>query len=84
VSLPEQGIGECISEETITGIVRAIADNSFPYKILLFGSYAYGQPTAYSDLDLLLVMDTDLPKHKRATPIRLLFPAPCALLGRFW
>jgi uncharacterized protein len=46
----------------------------------LFGSYAAGQPTPDSDLDLLIVMDTDLPKHKRATPLKLLFrPMPCSM-----
>lgn len=27
--------------------------------MILFGSYAYGQPTRDSDVDLLVVMDTD-------------------------
>ncbi|NOS71336.1 MAG: nucleotidyltransferase domain-containing protein [Verrucomicrobia bacterium] len=28
-----------------------------PHKIVLFGSYAYGKPTADSDVDLLVIMD---------------------------
>ncbi len=28
-----------------------------PQKIYLFGSYAWGQPTKYSDIDLLIVTD---------------------------
>ncbi len=28
-----------------------------PHKIVLFGSYAYGRPTADSDVDLLVIMD---------------------------
>jgi len=29
-----------------------------PSKIILFGSHAYGKPTAWSDVDLLVVMET--------------------------
>ncbi len=51
-----------------------------PLKIILFGSYALGDPTPDSDLDLLVVMETYLLRHKRATPIRLLFrPMPCPM-----
>jgi predicted nucleotidyltransferase len=38
--------------------VRRIAQELQPEKIILFGSYAYGQPTGGSDVDLLVVMDT--------------------------
>ncbi|OHB80335.1 MAG: hypothetical protein A2Z25_00385 [Planctomycetes bacterium RBG_16_55_9] len=30
-----------------------------PKKIILFGSYAYGQPTEDSDIDLLIIKNTD-------------------------
>lgn len=30
-----------------------------PFKIILFGSYAYGQPHKYSDIDLLVVTDDE-------------------------
>jgi predicted nucleotidyltransferase len=40
-------------------------------KIILFGSYAYGQPKEDSDLDLLVVVKkSNLPRHKRAREIR--------------
>jgi len=38
-------------------------------KIIIFGSFAYGKPTSESDLDILVVMDSDLPRHKRSIPI---------------
>ncbi|MBN1593563.1 MAG: nucleotidyltransferase domain-containing protein, partial [Candidatus Coatesbacteria bacterium] len=42
--------------------------------------YASGRPNPDSDLDLLIVMRTSLPRHKRAAPIRLLFrPTPCSM-----
>jgi len=76
----EQGISELISQEMIDRIVEAIVQKFAPRKIILFGSCATGKPTSDSDLDLLLVMDTTLPRHKRAAPIRLSFkPLPCAM-----
>lgn len=50
--------------------VRRIIDNFNPEKIILFGSYAYGQPSADSDLDLMVIMNTDEKPHKRAVPLR--------------
>ena len=35
---------------------RQIAEKFQPDKIILFGSYAYGQPHEWSDVDLLVVM----------------------------
>lgn len=35
---------------------RRIAETFQPEKIILFGSYAYGQPHEWSDVDLLVVM----------------------------
>ena len=40
-------------QATCDDIVREFA----PLQVVLFGSYAYGTPTAYSDVDLLVVMD---------------------------
>lgn len=78
--ISEQAFGELISQETIDGVIAAIGATFSPEKILLFGSYANGQPTPDSDLDLMVVMETDRPRNKRSTPIRLLFkPMPCAM-----
>ena len=80
ISVREQATGGLIPQETIDVIIRSIAERFSPHKIIMFGSYATGRPTPDSDLDLFLVMDTDLPRYKRATPIRLLFqPTPCAM-----
>jgi len=46
-----------IPMKTIRAIVRHIAERFDPEQIILFGSYAYGKPTAWSDVDLLVVMD---------------------------
>jgi len=78
--LKRQHFGELIPPETIEGVVRTIADNFSPEKIILFGSYANGKPTPDSDLDLLVIMESDQPRYRRASPLRLMFnPTPCAM-----
>ena len=40
----------------IRRFARQIAEKFDPEKIILFGSYAYGQPHEWSDVDILVVM----------------------------
>jgi uncharacterized protein len=40
----------------IRRLARRIAERFDPEKIILFGSFAYGTPHEYSDVDLLVVM----------------------------
>ncbi|MBF0628694.1 MAG: nucleotidyltransferase domain-containing protein [Magnetococcales bacterium] len=69
-----------IAPETIREIVQTIVAHCNPVRIILFGSYAAGTPAPDSDLDLLVVMPSSLPRYKRAVPIRMLFrPAPCPM-----
>jgi len=78
--ISEQISSQLIPQETIEGVIKAITTRFSPEKILLFGSYANGSPTPDSDLDLLIVMETDRPRNKRSTAIRLLFqPMPCSM-----
>ena len=39
-------------------ITRRIVEKFRPEKVILFGSYAYGQPTIESDVDLLVIMNS--------------------------
>ncbi len=48
-----------ISLPGIQKIVQQIVERFQPRKVILFGSYAYGKPTEDSDVDLLVVMETD-------------------------
>ena len=41
-----------------------------PEKIILFGSYAYGKPTPWSDVDLLIIMET--PKGELETSLDII------------
>lgn len=57
---------------------RQIAERFRPEKIILFGSYAYGQPHQDSDVDLLVIMPARN-QHDQAVKIRWELPAPFAM-----
>ncbi len=60
--------------------VERIVTALHPEKIILFGSYAYGKPTYDSDVDLLVIWDTDTPRKERHLAVaRLLRPRVFAL-----
>jgi predicted nucleotidyltransferase len=48
-----------VTEALLAGITQRIVEKFQPYKVVLFGSYAYGVPDLDSDVDLLVVMDSD-------------------------
>ncbi|MDH5428717.1 MAG: nucleotidyltransferase domain-containing protein [Nitrospirota bacterium] len=58
-----------ISSETISQAVRTLAKEAQPCKIILFGSYARGEATPDSDVDLLVIEPEIL--HKRDEMVRL-------------
>ena len=43
------------SHEEIMQFIHVVVETSDPDKIILFGSYAYGNPCEKSDLDLLVI-----------------------------
>ncbi len=45
-----------VTRPAIKKLVERIAAKFHPEKIILFGSYAYGEPDEWSDVDLLVVM----------------------------
>jgi predicted nucleotidyltransferase len=59
-----------IPEEKINEVVERIVSNVNPEKIILFGSFAQGNPDDDSDLDILVVKEMDIPRYKRAREIR--------------
>ena len=66
-----------IPRREINAVVRRIADKFDPERIILFGSYAYGKPHQYSDVDLLVVMETtERPLAKQLEIARALSPHP--------
>lgn len=68
-----------VDEKLLETIVQRILEVAQPEKIILFGSYARGDATEDSDIDILIIQPSDLPRYKRSTPIRLalrgLFPS---------
>lgn len=45
-----------VTKRDILRLVRRIAEEFKPRRIILFGSYAYGEPDENSDVDLLVLM----------------------------
>lgn len=54
---------------TIRALANHIAEAFNPEKIILFGSHAYGKPQPWSDVDLLVVMET--PKGEAETSLEI-------------
>lgn len=50
--------------------LQVLVDQFHPEQVILFGSYAYGEPTPDSDVDLLVVKDTGKSPVSEATRIR--------------
>ncbi len=59
-----------IERSKINEIVNRIAIRFNPDRIILFGSYAAGNPNNDSDIDLLVIKETDLPRHRRSFDIQ--------------
>jgi uncharacterized protein len=59
-----------IEKDKISEIVNKIIFGYNPEKIILFGSYATGNPDENSDLDLFVVKETDLPRPDRTVELR--------------
>ncbi len=48
-----------MDSKVINRIVDKIIKEYRPEKVILFGSYVYGEPTEDSDIDLLIIKNTD-------------------------
>lgn len=70
------GLERRVSDE-LPRVVERIVARLDPEMVVLFGSYAYGIPTVDSDVDLLVIMDTEVPRKERSWLVsRLLIPRP--------
>jgi predicted nucleotidyltransferase len=69
-----------VTEEVLQAMVYRLVTGLHPHKIILFGSYSSGTPTADSDVDLLVIMDTKArPVDRYLRVSRLLRPRPFPL-----
>jgi type I restriction enzyme M protein len=60
-------------DSTLVEIRERIVKAFDPVKIVLFGSYAWGTPRKDSDLDLLVIMESDESEVKRVVKVSRLF-----------
>ncbi len=59
--------GETVIERAdIVRVAREIGQTAKAERVVLFGSYAGGRMTADSDVDFLVVAESNLPRHKRS------------------
>ena len=55
-----------VNEQLLGEVVRRILATGCPYKIMLCGSQARGTARADSDLDFLIIEDSELPRYRRS------------------
>jgi predicted nucleotidyltransferase len=60
-------------DELLKLITTRIEEAIRPQKIILFGSWARGERDAHSDIDLLIVQESELPRPQRYSQVRRLF-----------
>jgi len=58
-----------VALNNVIELSERIAREFHPEKIILFGSYAYGTPKEYSDVDLLVIMPFEGNSFDQATTI---------------
>ena len=63
-------------KETINQITEKIKKEYAPQKIILFGSYAYGEPSSDSDLDLFIIKETNKERRNRFVEVKRLVYDP--------
>lgn len=60
-----------LDNDLLDMVAKKILSVVQPEKIILFGSFARGEAKEGSDLDIMVIMDSDQPRYKRSVPIRL-------------
>lgn len=71
------------SFDDINQLRDKIAQSLHPEKIFLFGSHALGTATEDSDIDVVVVMETELSRHQRNVALKRLFPQRSFSLDAF-
>lgn len=67
--IPERAL---VIEQLLHRLIEAYR----PQRIILFGSWAYGKPDEHSDVDLLIIKETDASPLERRVEVRRLVADP--------
>jgi len=70
---PKKDINKPVPQESIRFVVERIVAQFKPEKIIPFGSHAYGEPKPWSDVDLLVVMETEKTEREQRLEIARAF-----------
>lgn len=62
-----------VNKKIVAKIAEEIKVHFHPQKIILFGSYAWSRPTEDSDIDIFLIMESDLRRDERARQVQHIF-----------
>jgi predicted nucleotidyltransferase len=62
-----------VNDELLRTISTMIAEAIRPEMIILFGSWARGERGDHSDIDILVIQESDLPRPQRYAQVRRLF-----------
>ena len=65
-----EAVEDQIDRATIRAMAQLIVERFDPEQIILFGSHARGESSEHSDVDLLVVLRSDVVKPQRGNPIR--------------
>lgn len=65
-----------VTDELLADVTRRIVEQFHPHKVILFGSYVWGKPHVYSDLDMFVVMDSDERPAIRGAQVHLAASTP--------
>jgi predicted nucleotidyltransferase len=74
-----------VTDELLREVTERIVEALAPERVILFGSYAHGKPTPDSDVDLLIVMESNERPLKRRRAVSHLFrerPFPMDIIVR--
>ena len=76
---PEPPVYPEVTDDLLHDMTQRIRAAGDPQKIFLFGSHARGEARPQSDLDILIIEESDVPRYRRASrylrALAGLFPA---------